>query len=96
MDQHDASLAEKGLQATWDALERADADRRRPERLDHVNPTLIPLLRGALAPGLPLNDRTDLAYDREERAPASRFAVIIALSAFLWAVIGFIGWAILH
>jgi len=67
-----------------------------PDRLDHVNPTLIPLLRGALTPDLPLNDAIDLAYDREERAPTSRFAVIIVLSAALWAAIGYGGWAILR
>ncbi len=96
MDQHGASLAEQELQDTWDSLESADADRRRPDRLDHVHPTLIPLLRGALTPRLPLNDATDFAYDREERAPASRFAVIIVLSASLWAAVGYGGWAMLR
>ncbi len=83
MMQRKTSLSEQELQATW-------------ERLDHVNPTLIPLLRGALTPGLPLGDRTDLLHDRGELAPASGIAVILVLSAFLWAVIGFAGWAIVH
>lgn len=96
MVQREASLPEQGLQATWDHLAGMADDRRRPERLDHVTPTLIPLLRGALTPGLPLGDRTDLLHDRGELAPASGIAVILVLSAFLWAVIGFAGWAIVH
>ena len=94
MDQHGASLAEKGLQATWDALERADADRRRPERLDHVNPTLIPLLRGVPTHGLALNE-TGPAYARERLPRAASIAIIATLSALLWAIIGIVAWAIL-
>jgi len=59
-----------------------------PERLDHVNPTLIPLLRGTVAPGLPLDDGADLAHDRGELAPAAGIAVSVVLSALLWAVMG--------
>jgi len=95
MMQREPSLSEQELQATWDRLAGVADDRRRPERLDHVNPTLIPLLRGTLAPGLPLNDGADLAHNRGELAPAAGIAVSVVLSALLWAVIGFAGWAVL-
>lgn len=95
MDQHDAFLTKQELQDTWDSLESADTERRRPERLDHVNPVLIPLLRSMLAPGLPLNTETDLAFDRGKLAPSTGIAVAILLSLLLWAVIGLAAWAIL-
>ncbi len=94
MEQHDAALAEQGLQATWDRLKSADADRRRPGRLDQVNPTLIPLLRGMPTLGLALNE-TGPVYARGRLPRAASIAIIAILSALLWAVIGFAGWAIL-
>ena len=96
MMQHETAPAEQEGQATWDRLKGVADERRRPERLDHANPTLIPLLRGALAPGLPLNDGTDPANDRGELAPALGIIVGVVLSASLWALIGLTGWAIMR
>jgi len=84
------------LQATGDSPENVANDRRRPGRTDPVNPTLIPLLRAAPTPGLPLKDNTGLAQAQRELAPAARVAFSLLLSTLLWAAIGFVGWTITH
>ncbi len=94
MGQHETSLSEQNVQVIWDHLESVTADRRRPGRLDHVSPNLIPLLRGEVTPGLALN-KTGPVYDRERLPRVDRIAIIAVLSALLWAIIGCVAWAIL-
>ena len=94
MVQHETPLAEQEVQAARAPL--AGVHGRRPGRPDHVNPVLIPFLRGEATPGLSSCDETDFECDREVLAPAFGIAVGLVLSAPLWAVIGFAGWAILH
>ena len=95
MAQHETSFVTLEPQATGNSLESVADDRRRLGRSDHVNPALIPLLRTASTPALPLDD-TDLVQDQKKLAPAAAIGVIALLSTFLWATIGFIGWAIVH
>jgi hypothetical protein len=95
MGQHEASLSEQDVQAIWDHLESATADRRRPGRLDHVSPNLIPLLRGEVTPGQPLIYETDRLYGRGDLKPGFGTVVGLFLNLPLWAVIGFAAWAIL-
>ena len=95
MAQYETSLVTLELQATGDSPESVADDRRRLGRSDYVNPALIPLLRTAPTPALPLDD-TDLVQDQKKLAPAAAIGVIALLSTFLWGTIGFIGWAIVH
>ena len=88
MIQPETSLAVPELQATSDSLEGLTNDRRRPGRPSHVNPTLIPLLRGDLPSSLPPSDETELMEDRGALAPATAVAVALAMSIPLWAAIG--------
>ena len=66
------------------------SDRRRPGRLEQVNPTLVPLLRGAAR-------TVDIDLDIDYTAPldaARAIAVGLCLAAPLWALIGLAGWLI--
>ena len=94
MAQYEASLESAEPQTAEDS--NVLDERRRPGRPDHVSPTLIPLLRTAPTPALPLEDNTDLPQDEKKLAPAAAIGVIALLSTFLWGTIGFIGWAIVH
>jgi len=94
--QYETSLAAPEPQTTRDSSESVTDDRRRAGRPDHVNPTLVPLLRGDLPSSLPPSDETDLAQDRGKLAPAAAIAVISLLSTLLWAAIGFIWWAVVY
>ena len=94
MAQHETSFEGAEPQSFEDYSETSD--RRRPGRPDHVYPTLIPLLRTAATPGLPLEDSADLGQDQKKLAPAAAIGVIALLSTFLWGTIGFIGWAIVR
>ena len=94
MVQDEAPLAEQEVQAARAPL--AGVHGRCPGRPDHVNPALIPLLRGEATSGLSPSDEIDFDHDRGVLAPASGIAVGLVLGALLWAVIGFAGWAILH
>ncbi len=96
MVQHETSLSEQDVQAIWDRLESVTADRRRPGRLDHVSPNLIPLLRGEVTPGQPLIYETDRLYGRGDLKPGLGTAVGLFLNLPLWAVIGFASWALLY
>jgi hypothetical protein len=95
MGQHEASLSEQEVQAIWDHLESVTAERRRPERLDHVSPDLIPLLRGEVTPGQPLIYETDRLYGRGDLKPVFGIAVGLFLNLPLWVYISFAAWAIL-
>jgi len=92
--QHETSLVAPELQATGDSTESVTDDRRRSGRPSHVNPTLVPLLRGDLPSSLPLSDETELVEDRGALAPAIAVAVALAMSVPLWAAIGFAAWAL--
>jgi len=92
--QYETSLAAPELQAAGDSPESVTDDRRRPGRPSHVNPTLVPLLRGDLPSSLPLSDETELVEDRGALAPAIAVAVALAMSVPLWAAIGFAAWAL--
>ncbi len=94
MAQYETSLAAPELQATGDRPESVTDDRRRPGRPSHINPTLVPLLRGDLPSSLPLSDETELVEDRGALAPAIAVAVALAMSVPLWAAIGFAAWAL--
>jgi hypothetical protein len=96
MVQHETSLSKRDVQAIWDRLESVTADRRRPGRLDHVSPNLIPLLRGEVTHGQPQIYETDLLYGRGNLKPAFGIVVGLFLNLPLWAVIGFASWASLH
>jgi hypothetical protein len=68
-----------------DPLAQADAlqgERRRPGRVDNVNPALIPMLRGcdAAAPHYDLEDGDALA-------PARGIVAGLALSSAVWAAV---------
>jgi hypothetical protein len=63
------------------------SDQRRPGRLEHVSPALIPMLR---KPGQYVD-----ADDSDPLAPARGIAVGLLLSAPLWALIGLGVWFIL-
>lgn len=83
-----------------DAVSAASQDRRRSGRSDHVNPNLVPLLRGhavtedAPASGTESGTAEDPADD-DALAPAQGIAIGLALSVPIWAVIGWIIWAVL-
>ena len=96
MAEYETSLATLEPQATGESPENVTDDRRRPGRSDHVNPTLIPLLRIAPGVGLSPEDNADLAHDYEELAPAAAIAAIVLLSVLLWGVIGLIVWSIVY
>ena len=89
MAQHETSLVALELQATRGSVESVTDDRRRPGRPSHVNPTLVPLLRGDLPSSLPLSDETELVEDRGALAPATAVVVALVMSVPLWAAIGF-------
>jgi hypothetical protein len=91
MIQPGTSLAAPELQATGDSPESVTDDRRRPGRPDHVNPTLVPLLRGDLLVDLPLSDETELLESREVLAHVVGIAAAVCASALLWAIISFVG-----
>ena len=66
------------------------SDRRRQGRLEQVNPTLVPLFRGAAR-----NVDIDLDIDYTAPLDAARgIAVGLCLAAALWALIGLAGWLI--
>jgi len=59
-------------------------DRRRPGRLDQVNPALIPLLR----------DTTESGDDTDKLGPSRGIASAMLISVPLWAVMGAAVWFI--
>ena len=65
-------------------------DRRRIGRPDHVNPTLVPLLRGDLLADLPLRDEPELLENRGVLVHVAGIAAAVCASALLWAVISFV------
>jgi hypothetical protein len=69
--------------------------RRRPGRIDNVNPSLIPLLRGTVSPdiedpvaGIPEVPAT-MDVDEDAMAPVRGIIFGIALSVPIWAVLIF-------
>ncbi len=93
MIQPGTSLAVPELQATGDSPENVTDDRRRPGRTDHVNPTLLPLLRANLLADLPLSDEMELPEDRWALAHVVGIAAAVLASALLWDVISFVSQA---
>ena len=94
MVQRDTFPAEPEFQSVKDRIESVTDDRRRPGRPSHVNPILLPLLRGDQPSSLPLSNETELMEDRGVLAPAVAVAVALAMSVPLWAAIGFAAWAL--
>jgi hypothetical protein len=62
-------------------------DRRRPGRVEHIGPTLIPLLR---APAQFVD--TELDMDADPLVAARGMAVAVLLSVPLWALVGLVAW----
>lgn len=58
-------------------------ERRRPGRIENLNPALIPLLRGEAKP--PSDTE---AVQEGDLAPATGIAVSVVLSGLAWVVIG--------
>ena len=96
MVQHETSFVALEFQAIGDRPDSVTDGRRRPGRPSHVNPTLIPLLRGELPFSPPLSDTTELVKAREALAPATAIAVALAMSVPLWAAIGLAARALFH
>ena len=103
MTQLEMPSSEQKIQAPGDCLQDEDhglprehKDRRRPGRPDHVNPNLIPLLRGKAVPALLASDGLDPPYGPEHATPLLGIAVSVILSIPLWGVLGLLAWAILR
>ncbi len=88
MAQYKTSFENAEPQSTEDHI--VINDRRRTGRPDHVNPTLVPLLRGDLMAGLPLSDETKLLENCGILAHVAGIAAAVCASALIWAVISFV------
>lgn len=95
MSLHETSRLDLRRQSTIDRTKWLAADRRRPGRPDSVSPTLIPLFRGVPQPGLSSSDDMDLPGDQDSMRATLGVAASVALCMPLWAIIAFIGWAII-
>ena len=72
-----------------DAATRSEvAERRRPGRLDHVSPELVPLLRGESAF---VADAPVQFGEPDQLGGARGLTLAVAISAALWAVIAYGG-----
>ena len=87
MAQYEASLESAEPRSTEDYI--VANDRRRAGRLDHINPTLVPLLRGDLSAGLPLSDEVKLLENCGVLVHLTGIAAAVCASVLLWAVITF-------
>ncbi len=103
MTQLEMSSSEQKIQAFRDRFQgegdhrpREYEDRRRPGRLDHVNPNLVPLLCGAAVPRRLLGDEIDQPYGLKHAMPMLGIAVSVILSIPLWGVLGLVAWAIVR
>jgi hypothetical protein len=88
--------AEQETQVARDARACLAKDRRRPGRRDHVNPALIPLLRGEPTPDLPLYDEPGCERIRGDLAGVFGIGVSVVLSGLLWPGIGLAMRVLLH
>jgi hypothetical protein len=61
---------------------RTYQERRRPGRLNHANPSLLPLLRGEASPASELAKDVERCLD-----PATGIAVSAIISCLIWAAI---------
>jgi hypothetical protein len=62
-------------------------DRRRPGRVEHISPTLIPLLR---EPAQFVD--TELDTEADTLVAARGIAVAVLLSVPLWGLVGLVAW----
>ena len=72
-----------------DAATRSEvAERRRPGRLDHVSPELVPLLRG----DTPVPPDAPVQFGEPDQLRGARGVTLaVAISAALWAAIAYGG-----
>ena len=88
MAQYKTSFENAEPQSTEDYI--VINDRRRMGRPDHVNPTLVPVLRGDLMAGLPLSAETKLLENCGILAHVAGIAAAVCASVLIWAVISFV------
>ena len=88
MAQYETSFENAEPQSTEDYI--VTNDRRRMGRPDHVNPTLVRLLRSDLLAGLPLSGETKLLESCGVLAHVAGIAAAVFASALIWAVISFV------
>jgi hypothetical protein len=67
---------------TENALPGARADRRRPGRIEHISPALIPLVRGIAAPPEPLIEQAE-----PDLAAATGILVAVLISLPIWTLV---------
>lgn len=103
MVQLEMSALEQKTQALRDRLQGMDDDfrrerdeRRRPGRAKKVSPSLIPLLRGEVAPYRLLNDELDPPYGLEHTTPMFGVAVSLVMVTPLLSILGLVAWAVLR
>jgi len=67
-------------------------DRRRPERIEHASPSLIPLLRDPIAVEIPPDDKPDTDHVRDELGAAKGITLGLLLVVPFWGLVALVVW----
>lgn len=89
-----AVLQESGPSPAEAAIPAAPNDRRRPGRIDNINPNLLPLLRNPAPPESADADLVGLPCDDLKPAKGIVAAILIALP--FWILVALGGWWVFH